>query len=392
MKGHYTKMNAFIALLWLSLTVAPSAYATVTCRELIDQLAQQFEAQHRQLPQVSLAEAHPNIAESFETLLPTPIDYTVYLREFLQTNNRAPTLREAIEFSYEARRDLHDQYDRLIEEYSRLSDSRLSLFIDELKLTRNKLPKFSDLDRLQADVVEQAESGRRGLVESLDVEIPLIDRGGVPHFDEDYYRFLLDRTGFGNYNGEYGELYAILHTRGEIISRGLKVELSVPETAGLYQREMSQRLELLKENLLSSDMNQLRAIVNEHSNGDAGLLRFVKNFMESASPDELSVEEVATRIVQALANKEIDIVAVSPSGRVTWGEVKAYHKGFTRENLSARGGKNKSIYEQLIEHRSVAQLLGLEGRVDFVFISPTSNVDQGGRELLRAIGFEVLDP
>jgi hypothetical protein len=372
---------------------SPYSEASEDCRTLLHQLMAQADQQTTRA-QVSLSESlidvHSDLAVQVERLHPSQVNYSQFIQEFMDEHGRGPTLREAIEYSYSMRRELHQSYDDVFDNLSSIGNRRLSDFIDELDFSRGKLPKFADLDQLESEILAQVDAGRAVAIRSIDDEIPLVKNGEFYFFDEDYWRFLNDRTGIGNYLGEYGELVAMVQTRGQVLKRGLKFDVPYEQAIDPYQQEIALRLRLLKENLEEQSVDQISALINIHTNEGTGLLRFAREYLEQTPPDEFRKSDLIEKILGAIRAKEIDIVSREANGKIVWSEVKAYQLPITLTKLT-ENGRRKTIYEQLVEHKSVAHLLGLEGRVEFRFVSPLSAVEPDAKRLLEALGYTVID-
>lgn len=383
-----------ISVFVFAASLGQSFAAPSNCREIINSYFSSVEPSvPESAPASSLAMRFPEIDESLKRLLPEAVDIPLYLNDFTETHKRAPSLREFLEHSFEIRQDIHDSYEKVITKLSQTSDTDLYSLYEELRTTQDNLPKFEDFDELDLHLRQKSKEQNSGdFISSVDEPLPITkgDDGDVL-FEESHYNYLKDKVTFGHYIGEYGEVLAYMRTKGKILKRGLRFNIPVEDAKDSYQKDMAQRLLLLKSNLENSDRAQLEAIVHEHGDNEKGLLRHVKEYIESTPEQEVTSDEIVSKIIQAVSNKEIDIVSVAPTGRVTWSEVKAYGRPITARILNQGGGKKKSIYDQLVEHRSVASLLGLEDHIDFSFVTPLVKVEADAREILDELGYVVFD-
>lgn len=231
-----SKLALLLSLIVFSLT-SFNAHATDNCFDLVNRFIDSEQAQ-TSVPAGSLIEQNPEIAPLLNKMIPPALDFPTFILEFQRQTQRTPTLRETIEFVYESRRELHQAYDDLIETLSNLENPFQRDFLIEIEQTRYKLSKFKNLDSLE-DEVRQSFSEGKSRVESLDIPIPIRDENGQTFFDEDYYRFLKDRTGLTNYSGEIGELLVYAQTPERILAKGLRFDIQEQVVEG-YQSEIRQ--------------------------------------------------------------------------------------------------------------------------------------------------------
>lgn len=90
-----------------------------------------------------------------------------------------------------------------------------------------------------------------------------------------------------------------------------------------------------------------------------------------------------------VTSKEIDLVSITNQRKVVWAEVKAYGQTITVEVLEGRGAK-KSILDQLLEHKALRDLLGLESSVELRFLTPLAGIEEQARYMIEEIGYQVL--
>lgn len=382
----YLKSWRIIAFLVLFFSFSLQANSD-RCLELLQGLISTQERSERTIDFRSIADINPQILEQFIQLKPEPIDYTIFLNDFLRQHNRPPTLREAIEYSYEIRREMHEGYENLVQQLRSSDQIQIQNLSRELDRTLEGLPRFNDLNRLENDLEQRVARGENLVVTSLDDKMEIESRDGKIWFEENYYRFLRDKTGLGNYVGHYGEILIILQTPDRVIKRGLKFDVPFNEATDPYQKEIAQRVLELEARLRNMNIDQLKSLVEEHTLDDAGLLRFVKVFIDEADASVLNNADIVELIVQAVKSKEMDMISVSAQEKLIWSEVKAYSKPITVESLTK--GSGKTLMEQLLEHRSVASLLGYGEEVQMRFYTPLTSVERDAQQLLESIGYQV---
>lgn len=373
-------------ILFLCLNVL-TAQASDNCFDLVNSFLDSDQARVV-VPEGSIVDQSPEVLPLMERMIPPAIDFPKFILDFQQNNQRTPTLRETIEFVYESRRELHQAYDELTELLSNLNLSHHQNFIQEVEQTRNKLAKFKDLDSLEEEVLANFREGKSS-VESLDVSIPIRDENGQTFFDEDYYRFLKDRTGLSNYSGEIGELLVYAKTPERILAKGLRFDMGDAQPLDVYQKEIVQRVSLLRENLLTKSLDELKAIINEYTTPRGGFLRHAQEFIEENEATGINPADVVDKIMNMVTSKEIDLVSVSRDHKIVWTEVKAYNQKLTVQSISGEGSK-KTIVDQLQEHKALRDLLGLEHQVELRFSSPLSGIDDEAKQMVESLGFMVF--
>lgn len=70
--------------------------------------------------------------------------------------------------------------------------------------------------------------------------------------------------------------------------------------------------------------------------------------------------------------------------------MKTYKKPITLDTLNGDGYKAKPMGEQLLEHKALRDLLGLQSTVELRFISPTSRITPEAKAYIEGLGYEVL--
>ena len=375
-----------LSFLFFTLSFLP-LQAADNCFDLVNSFLESDQARVA-IPEGSIVEQTPAVLPLMERMIPENPDFPKFIFEFQQLNQRTPTLRETIEYVYEGRRELHQAYDELAELLTNLNHPHQQDFLREIEQTRNKLAKFKNLDSLEDEVHANFTEGK-STVESLDIPIPIRDENGQTFFDEDYYRFLKDRTGLSNYSGEIGELLVYAKTPERILAKGLRFDMNEGQVLDAYQTEIMQRVSLLRENLQTKNLDQLKAIINQYTTPRGGFLRHAQEFIDENEAAEVNPADVVDKIMNMVTSKEIDLVSVSAENKIVWTEVKAYGQQLSAQSIAGNGPK-KSIIDQLQEHKALRDILGLEHQVDLRFSSPLSGMDNEAKEMVESLGFKVF--
>ena len=380
-------MTRFLILLAFFLSVQLPVLASPAiqgCGEILNLLV------HRQnsVSSTSLIEKFPELKDGIETLKPEQLDLLGFIENFSELNKRAPSIRETLDYAYENRRNLHQAYDDLLSQLKTFEDEAAVRFSKEVETSRLKLSHFYDLDKLSAEVKSDFEKGKTK-ISSLDEPIPTEVRGNKVFFDEQYYQFLLSRTSLGLYSGEYGELKAFISTPDWNLKRGLRFDQKTLEITDEYQNLIMDRVNTFEQTLNRKSAIEVKALLEKYNpESGTGLLRQAREYLERTDPAQFNIEMLKEKILQAVKSKEIDLVGLSAENKVIWSEVKAFHKSITLESLHKRSG-NKSLYEQLVEHKVVRDILGLTELVELRLLSTMSHVEEDAIRELAKIGYKV---
>lgn len=330
----------------------------------------------------SLFDRYPQLIGQMEGLIFHDIHFDEFYADFLKIHKRAPTLRDGIEHTYKVRSAILKQYDLIITDLNAINDAQLNLFKSELIGSRQKLTVFKDLDQLDAEIKASNAHGKTTL-KNLDETITLKDQR---NFEDRYFHYLKERTGQSNFHGEYGELFAMGSSGEKVITRGLIFKASSKHLANDYEQEILQSVARLRTVLETKSNDELIKLIKGHGKG---LLRRAQEYVDETPAPNLKKSEMVEHIINMIKTKEIDLVTSNGSGTYTWAEVKAYKKVITPELLKDSHGK-KSIFEQLLEHKALRDLLGLKNKVKLSFISPNTPISPEAKKLLASIGFSSL--
>lgn len=381
MKMRNTARHAFLLAFLFVLGLPIQA----NCTKLLNQLSERAQTNFSLSETDSLVELGNELPELIAEIQPQALDFPSFTADFINQQGRAPSLREAFEHAYDFRRDIHQRYDELIAQLESYGGPTYRAFLDEVKESKRKLARFQDLNELQEQIASNPE--KYAPITSLDDPIPTFKQDGLILYQEDYYRFIKDRTNLSQYSGEYGELKAMAFLPEPIVRRGLRFDLEENSLLHAHELDLIARLKILESNLEKMTRAELESYLKTHAPEGTGLLRGAYELMHES---ESSTSDLVARILQALRSKEMDLVSFDPSQNLyVWAEVKTYKRTIDRETLMGGGGK--TVYEQLLEHKLLRDLLGLEHQVRMRFISPLSSIDTEARRLLEEIGFEVID-
>lgn len=355
--------------------------ATVDCI----QVAQAFL--NEQKPRLAIAKnslfaKYPALIEEMDKLEFIPLNLNNFHSDFYKGNQRAPNLREALEYIYSLRKEMISNYDEVIADLQAMRDPALGPFINELIFSRNKLNKFKDIDHYQ-DELENAFSAGKTKLTSLDGPIAIKSNG----IESRYLNYLKERSREGNFNGEWGELSAYAASKDKALNKGLKFETRQLNDPTPYQQIIADAVNNLEESLGKKTDKQLITLVNTYGEG---ILRNAKMYLNGLDGAPLDRSVLIAKIISMIRTKEIDLICEKNNGRIVWGEVKAYKKPITVDTLNGEGYKLKPMIEQLKEHKALRDILGFKTSVDLRFIAPTSEITPDARAMIEALGYEVI--
>lgn len=328
-----------------------------------------------------------SLIQRVDELVAPEIDLSLFFQSFEKTNQKAPTLRDAMKYIIERKMAVLSKYDVLIADLEKRNKSEhfnLPVLIEELKKSRDKLSHFKSLEQLDLELRTSYQNDKTALM-NLDEKIELKDNGHYVLF-EDYYTYLKNKLGLSNFQGEYGELTALAAANEKIIARGLTFKESELNSKN-YANQISKAVDELEKKLSHKTEEELVSLVKKHGQG---LLRMAQDYIDTVGASPLSKETLVKKIMSMVRSKEIDVVFIDSKGKFVWSEVKAYNEKITKETIakSSHNGK-KTIYEQLIEHQALAEILEIKN-VRFRFISPLSPVDEEARKMISSLGYEVV--
>lgn len=356
------------------------------CLELIKDFIRPNKAR-LEIKDGSLFHYDPDLIQKIDKLNHPGIQVSTFYKKFEESKKRAPTLREAMSFIIESRNKILSNYEMLITELQKRNQNEhmnLPILIRELKKSKEKLSHFKSIDQVDHEL-RLAYLNNKTNIASLDVVIELKNREEMFVMQE-HFKFFKSKLAIGNFQGEYGELIAISSANEKIIVRGLSFK---SESAGIksYIKNIAALVQDLEVRLNGKTEAELVEIVRKNNHG---LLKHVGEYLSEKPKKMFNKEMIIEKIMEMVRSKEIDFVLIDSKGRYVWNEVKTYTKTITKENIIVGNylGK-KTIYDQLVEHKELAELLNLKD-VRFRFISPLSSVDAEAQKIISELGYEVI--
>lgn len=337
-----------------------------------------------EIPSSSILGQNKQFVENMNSIRLTSIDYSPYYQDFFALNKRPPTLRDALTYIQKVKMKTIENYDTLIAILQKLpnkNSSEIELFTNEVIKAKNKVSKNKSIDQYNLELIASYEKGKSTLP-NLDIVITVDEATGT-QIDEAFYQYLKVVDTLTAFQGEYGELMAMATSKEKVLMRGMRFDkggLNNP----LSERQISQKVNELEKKVSKMTDQEIIDFINPHKEG---LLREAYKFLEE---NHFSMKErnvVISKIFRMIRSKEIDLVTEDNLGRITWGEVKAYNKPVTMKLLEHG---DKSILDQLIEHKALRDVLGLEQSVKLRFVSSISVIDEEATEAIKKIGYDVI--
>lgn len=328
----------------------------------------------------SILANYPQLIDQIESLSMPNLDYAKFYDDFVKAHNKNPTLKDGIKFVYDERKLVLEGYDWFIREIDSLNEPRLTKLKEELKASQIKLNKFKSIREFELDVLGLNNLGHSA--EKL-LEEDFIVRDGFIVSDL-HYSLLNDRTGLRNFNGEFGELYAMATSGNSIISRGMMFRQTGNQPRGGYEKIILNATENFRKNMESKSLPEIKKIVKKHG---TGIFRKANEYLDTTPSHKISKQVLVKIMVDMVKSKEIDLVSAR-GGKIYWAEVKAYRKPISVKLLT--DSSKKSIYDQLVEHKALRDLLGLRKKVELVFISPISEITPEAKRVLHELGYIPL--
>lgn len=390
---YFILLYSFLAILitYRSGIVAPHFHndrypANESCSNLIHQFLTPKQLKLEIRPG-SLFYYDASLIKRVDELRAPEINLSGFYEDFDKTNHRAPTLREALNFIINKKMDVIKKYDLLIADLEKRNKNdhlNLAILIEELKKSKDKLSHFKGVDQLNSELKASYHNDKTAIM-NLDETIQLKENGQFQLIEE-HYTYLKNKLGLSNFQGEYGEIMALSSANEKIISRGLMFK-DMNSNAKNYANEISQIVDHFEQELAKKTDDELINLVKKHGNG---LLRHTQEYIEDTKTTDLSKETMIKKIMSMVRSKEIDVVLIDSKGKFVWSEVKAYNETISKETIShsTHNGK-KTIYEQLIEHQALAEILGIKN-LRFRFISPLSSIDPEAQKMISSLGYEVV--
>ncbi len=337
-----------------------------------------------EIPANSILGKNKQFVESMDSIRLTSIDYNSYYQDFFALNKKPPTLRDALTYIHNIKLKTVNSYDALISELQKLPNKNspeIELFTNEVIKAKNKVNKNKSIEQYNSELIASYEKGKSQLP-NLDTVITVDEATGT-QIDEAFYQYLKVVDTLTAFQGEYGELMAMATSKEKVLMRGMRFDkggLNNP----LPERQIAQKVNELEKKVSKMTDQEIIDLINPHKEG---LLREAYKFLEESHFSMKERKVVISKIFNMIRSKEIDLITEDGMGRITWAEVKAYNKPVT---LKLLGHGDKSILDQLIEHKALRDVLGLEQTVKLRFVSSISVVDEEAAEAIKKIGYEII--
>lgn len=337
-----------------------------------------------EIPATSILGQNKHLIERMNSIRLTSIDYSPYYEDFLALNKRPPTLRDALIYIQQIKLKTILNYDVLIADLQKLPNKKsfdVELFTNEVIKAKNKVLKNKSIDQYNSELIASYEKGKT-ILPHLDTVITVHESNGI-QLDEAFYQYLKIVDTLTTFQGEYGELMAMATSKEKVLMRGMRFDkggLNNP----LPERQIALKVAELEKKVSKMTDQEIVDFINPHKEG---LLREAHKFLEESHFSMKERDVVISKIFRMIRSKEIDLITEDGLGKITWGEVKAYNKPVTIKLLDHG---DKSILDQLIEHKALRDVLGLEDSVNLRFVSSISLVDEEATEAIKKIGYEVV--
>lgn len=360
------------------------AVASENCDELVA-LFFNVNPATLEIPANSFLGMNPQFVHKMETIRLTAIDYSKYYQDFFAMNKRPPTLRDALTYIDTIKKKTIQNYASILYDLERLPNFKtpdVQLFYNEVAKAKTKVSKNKTIEQYGAELIASYEKGKT-TIRNLDVVITVDDETGTL-IDDPFFQYLKVVDTLTAFQGEYGELMAMATSKEKVIIRGLKFNNTGASNA-LADRQIAQNVAELEVKVNKMTNEEVIEFINPHKEG---LFREAYAELELGHFSMENRKLVIDKIFRMIRDKEIDLVTEDSTGRVTWAEVKAYNKPVTMRLINH--GSGKSILDQLIEHKALRDVLGLESTVKLRFISSISAVNDEAREAITLAGYEVI--
>lgn len=338
-----------------------------------------------EIPANSVLGQSKNLIQRMESIRLSSIDYSKYYQDFFAINKRPPTLRDALTYIETIKNITIANYAALLRDLELLPNFKspeIQLFYKEVSKAKTKVSKNKSIDQYGAELIASYEKGKT-TIKNLD-EVITVDEETGTLMDDVYFQYLKVVDTLTAFQGEYGELMAMATSKEKVIIRGLKFDNAGTSNA-LADRQIAEKVKALEVRVGKMTNDEVIDFINPHKDG---LFREAYAFLEQEHFSMQQRSIVVDKIFRMIKSKEIDLVTEDKLGNVTWAEVKAYNKPVTLRLLTH--GSGKSILEQLVEHKALRDVLGLESTVKLRFISSISVIDQEAAEAIKKAGYEII--
>lgn len=339
-----------------------------------------------EIPSNSFLGTNQNIVQRMDAIRLTSIDYDKYWQDFFALNKQAPTLRDALTYIDKIKIKTIKNYELLLTDLQNLPNQQspeIQLFIKEVTKAKNKVSKNKSIDQYGLELIASYEKGKT-IIPNLDAVIP-VDEVNGQQIDRDFYRYIKMAENLSAFQGEYGELMAMVTSKEKVLIRGMRFD-SGGANSPLPEQFVSGKVKELQLKVNKMTNEEVIEFINPHKEG---LLRAAYKYLveENFSMEKEKRVIVISKIFDMIKSKEIDLVTEDGLGKITWVEVKAYNSPITMDLISHG---DKSILDQLIEHKALRDVLGLETSVKLRFVTSISAINDEATEAIKKIGYEVI--
>lgn len=364
--------------------VSERAVASENCDELVA-LFFNVNPATLEIPANSILGQNKFLIQKMESVRLTSIDYSKYYQDFFAMNKRAPTLRDALTYINTIKNKTIANYASILYDLEHLPNfnaPEIQLFYKEVSKAKNKVSKNKSIEQYGKELIASFEHGKT-TIHNLD-EVMTIDEETGTLIDDVYFQYLKVVDTLTAFQGEYGELMAMATSKDKVIIRGLKFD-NVGVGNALADRQIAETVKTLEVRVNKMSNEEIIEFINPHKEG---LLREAYAALELEHFSMTNRQDVINKIFRMIRSKEIDLVTEDSAGKVTWAEVKAYNKPVSMRLINH--GSGKSILDQLIEHKALRDVLGLQSTVKLRFVSSISIIDDEATKAIKEIGYEVI--
>jgi hypothetical protein len=338
-----------------------------------------------EVPSTSLLGKNKDLIQRMDGIRLSSIDYGQYYQDFFALNKRAPTLRDALTYIEGIKRKTINNYDLLISDLQNLPNSKspeVQLFIQEVSKVKSKVSQGKSIKQYDLELIASYEKGKT-TIPNLDTIIPIDDDVTGTQVDQVFFQYLRVVDTLSDFQGGYGELMGMATSKEKVLMRGMRFDKAGSNNP-LTERTIAEKVNALEVKVNKMTNEEIIELINPHKEG---LFREAYRFLEENhfSMDQRQI--VISKIFKMIRSKEIDLITENNQGLVTWVEVKAYNKPI---NMRLLNHGTKSILDQLIEHKALRDVLGLEASVKLRFVSSISVINDDAVKVIEGIGYEVI--
>lgn len=324
----------------------------------------------------SVFHKYPQLVAKMEKLHHSELNYVMFVAEFTKFYKKPPTIREGLHYIYQYQRQFFKNYVWLIKEIENMNDPLLENFKLEIIKTKNK----NDYYKTFRDLENVAGGFAHNLGISLDETLVVEQQKYIyaPH-----HRILVETSRINYLNAEFGELYALATTGNRIMSRDMHFSLQPNRQPNAYEQMILKAVNDLEVRFHNASLRDLIDLVKMHHNG---FFRKAYGYLKHTNRAQVNKNHLISLMMTMVRSKEIDIVSTKDGKIFYWTEVKALAKPITYKSLMDHPS-HKPMYAQLLEHKILRDLLGLENHVQLVFTSTTSRIAPDAVAALNELGY-----